>query len=597
MLYFWPPAPINGADIRVSMLEQPLWRMRNSTNIVVRDLTIEMGRADLVDIEGGTRNAFIHCTLRNAGDYAGRVSGTSNGVSSCTITHPGEGGIALSGASSRASLVPVNNFVCNCDIRDFGRWAWTYQPGALINAEAVGCWVSHNSMHDSPHTAILFGRCNDNVIEYNEVGNVCTWSADAGAIYIGRDWGARGNVIRYNFVHDVDSLFVGYGTHGIYLDDCQSGVQVFGNVLYRISDYGIQMGGGRDNLMENNVIVKCGTGLAADGRGAGWMLDNGGSYNLWSDLQNYPYQGALWSNAYPLCAAIPNNWTAITNGTWLRPEGDVFSRNIGFSNATWTGQSDNAYFYFKEITNNIVNADPLFVDEANLNLALRTNSPAYTIPGFQPISFAKIGLESNLMLTVHVRGGGSVVPAPAQPDYYPMQFAYLAAAPSNNYWYFDSWTGGVTGTASGISVWVTNDLDVTAVFKPFVVTNGTPVWWLAQYGRATNDAGALGDDDHDGCPNWQEYIAGTNPTNKDDRLKIVQMYPSSTNTDNIVLVWQAVADRSYAVMMTTNLFSPWTSVVDSAYTNIAGSFPTLCYTNASQSNSASFFRIKAKMPE
>ena len=44
-----------------------------------------MGRTNLIAIEGGAFNAFIHCTLRNAGNYAGGVGGVSNGVSSCTI--------------------------------------------------------------------------------------------------------------------------------------------------------------------------------------------------------------------------------------------------------------------------------------------------------------------------------------------------------------------------------------------------------------------------------------------------------------------------------------------------------------------------------
>ncbi len=38
----------------------------------------------------------------------------------------------------------------------------------------------------------------------------------------------------------------GYGVHGVYLDDCLSGVAVTDNVIYDVSGYGIQHGGGRD---------------------------------------------------------------------------------------------------------------------------------------------------------------------------------------------------------------------------------------------------------------------------------------------------------------------------------------------------------------
>lgn len=587
-LYFWPPAPLAGADIWVSQLEQPLWRLKDTTNVTVHDLTLDMSRTELAVIEGGTRNVFLHCTLRNAGCYASRVSGTSNGVSSCTILHPGEGGAALSGANSRTNLVPVRNFMRNCTVRDFSRWSWTYQPAALINPEAVGCWVAHNDMRDSPHTAILFGRCNDNLIEFNRVGNVCLWSSDAGAIYIGRDWGARGNVIRYNFVHDVDSLFEGYGTHGVYLDDCQSGVQVFGNVLYRVSDNALMMGGGRDNLMENNVIARCGKGIAADARGAGWMYDNGGTSNLWAELQKLPYRSALWSNAYPLCAAIPNNWPSIVEGNWRYPEGCVFSRNLGFSNGVFQSQSDNALAYFQEITNNLADADPLFVDEAGLNLTLKTDSPAYTIPGFQPIPFDRIGLESNLTLSVQIRGAGSVAATPAQPDYYPMQFVHLAAAPSN-LWYFSSWTGSVSDTSAAVSVWMTNDLALTAVFRPFTVTNDTAIWWLLQYGLATNDAGALADSDGDGCLNWQEYIAGTNPTNAASRFVI---RPVTAAREGIALAFPGASNRFYDVEYRADLLDTngWRLL-----TNAAPAADALLEIMDPSQGPSRFYRVRARM--
>lgn len=549
-LYFWPPAPIAGADIYVSMLEEPLWRLKDTTDVVVRDIILDMGRADLAGLEGGSRNAFIHCTLRNAGGYACQVSGMSNGVSSCTILHIGEGGVVLSGsAASRASLVPVCNFARNNDVRDVGRWVWMYRPAVRIKRDAVGCLVSHNAMHDSPHTAILFGPGNDNMIEYNKISDVCKWSSDAGAIYIGRDWGGRGNVIRYNFVYQVNSLFEGHGTHGIYLDDCQSGIRIFGNVLYEISDNAIMMGGGRDNIMENNVVARCGTGIAADARGKGWMFDNGGSSNLWSSLQSLPYQNTLWTNAYPLCAAIPSDWPTVKNGLWLYPEDCLFSRNIGFTNSTWMHTGDNAFVHFKEITNNIADNDPLFVDEGSLDLTLKTNSPAFSIPGFQPIPFDKIGLESNKILSVTTQGGGSVQTTPLQSDYYPMQFVCLTAV-TPSLWKFDSWSGAVVGTSDTINVWMTNDLAVTAVFQPIVAENDTPLWWLDRYGLATNDAGALADSDGDTIFNWQEYIAGTDPTNGNSRFDIQSV---STDGGGVTVTFLGASNRFYDLEYSDNL--------------------------------------------
>ena len=216
------------------------------------------------------------------------------------------------------------------------------------------------------------------------------------------DWGYRGNRVRFNFIHDIDTWFEGWGVHGVYLDDCVSGISVFGNVLYRISGLGVLNGGGRDNLIENNVLARNGTGLSADSRGLTAITNTpGDSWNLLERLaaDGIKYQQPPWSTAYPKLAAIPPSWAAISDPAqlWRYPQGCVFSRNIGFANGTWTKEETSGgtgtFDKFAEIKDNLPDKDPQFVDEAALNLALKPTSPALAIPGFQPIPFAQIGLE------------------------------------------------------------------------------------------------------------------------------------------------------------------------------------------------------------
>ena len=47
---------------------------------------------------------------------------------------------------------------------------------------------------------------------------------------------------------------------------------------------------------------------------------------------------------------------------------------------------------WKVVKDNIENEDPHFVDEANGDMSLAPDSPAYTIPGFEPIPFDQIGI-------------------------------------------------------------------------------------------------------------------------------------------------------------------------------------------------------------
>ena len=393
-LYFWPPSAPSGAEIYVSMLEAPLVSLNAAAYVTFKDLTFEMSRGDLVSIQNGQSNALQRCVLRNAGNCAAKVSGYGSGLDRCEISAPGDDGVVLAGGN-RSLLTASGNYVRNCRIHGFSRWTWTYAPAVKLNSGSVGLLVAHNLMYDAPHTAILLEPGNNHVVEYNEIHDVCRWSSDAGAIYTGRDLGARGTVIRYNFLHDIGSSFTGYGTQGIYLDDCISGIRVYGNVLYRIATYAVQNGGGRDNLIENNVMARCGAALNGDARGLGWMMANGGSSNVWWNLQNLPYRGSVWSNAFPGCAAIPTNWSTAVAENWLAPGGCVFSRNLGFSNGTFAAESDQCFQYYRAFTNHLANADPLFVDEPHLDLTLRTNSPAFDLPGFQPIPFKQIGIETN----------------------------------------------------------------------------------------------------------------------------------------------------------------------------------------------------------
>lgn len=398
MLYLWPPGDLAGADIVVSLIESPLIRLKGASYLRVQDVSFEASRDELVRVEDGANNVIVGCTLHSAGTRAASVSGVNNGLSRCNIYETGDGGVLLTGGD-RPTLTRAGNYVENNHIHDFSQWCWTYTPAVLTSSTNCGLKVRHNLIHDATHTAILFGG-NEHVIELNEIHHVCSYSSDAGAIYTGRDWGFRGNLVRHNFIHHIATSIQGYGVHGVYLDDCVSGLTVTGNVLYQITGFGIQHGGGRDNIITNNVIVHCGTGLAADSRGATWTSINatpGDSWNLLEKLQKVGYQSATWSAAYPECAAIPNSYAQIDapGALWKYPQGCVFSRNLGFANKTWRGgdMTGKPYDYYREIADNVEDQDPLFVNEANLDLTLQPGSPAYAIPGFQEIPFANIGIE------------------------------------------------------------------------------------------------------------------------------------------------------------------------------------------------------------
>ena len=119
------------------------------------------------------------------------ISGESNGISNSHLYKLGQGGIDISGGN-RITLSAGNNRAKNRYIHDYNRLVKTYRPG--IRHSGVGNAVTGNIIESATHTAISFSG-NDHIIEYNEITSVVNETGDAGAIYTGRDWTARGKVI------------------------------------------------------------------------------------------------------------------------------------------------------------------------------------------------------------------------------------------------------------------------------------------------------------------------------------------------------------------------------------------------------------------
>ncbi|MEO2046854.1 MAG: hypothetical protein ABGX16_09810 [Pirellulales bacterium] len=86
--------------------------------------------------------------------------------------------------------------------------------------------------------------------------HVCLETDDVGAFYMGRDWTARGNHIRYNYFHHLGHGGKGIGVMAIYLDDWASGTTILGNLCVQ-AGRAVLIGGGRDNLVQNNLFVDC----------------------------------------------------------------------------------------------------------------------------------------------------------------------------------------------------------------------------------------------------------------------------------------------------------------------------------------------------
>lgn len=320
MLYFYPPAPIADGEPPIVSIAESVLALNNCSYVTFRGMTLEGTRGTAVRITGGTGNRIEGCTIRHIGNVGAVLSGGKlNGVQSCDIYDTGDGGIGLSSGDTQ-TLSPAGLFADNNHIHHYSQWCLTYRPAVGVNG--VGNRVSHNRIHDGPHNAIQLGG-NDHLIEYNEIFDVCTESDDVGAFYTGRSWVDRGTIIRYNYFHDIHSAADQYrhGSRVVYLDDAASGFTIHGNLFVKAGSLcAINVGGGRDNRIVNNVLIDCAKGVLIDTRGVGWASDRiaeNGEWRMYEKLKAVKFDQPPYSTRYPKLATILNEAPAEPRGNEL----------------------------------------------------------------------------------------------------------------------------------------------------------------------------------------------------------------------------------------------------------------------------------------
>jgi len=378
LLYFWPPSAaggLAGGHPTVSTIET-LIAMKNVSHVTLRGFTLEACRGTAVTIDGGTGNRVVGCVIRSVGAWAVRIQGgKQSGVLGCDITDTGLGGVFLDGGD-RKTLTPAGLYAENDRIYHYSRWRRMYQPGVQCNG--VGNRVAHNLIYDAPHQAIGFAG-NDHVFEYNEIHSVCHESNDAGAIYSGFNWSYRGTVIQYNYLHHING-FRGQGCVGVYLDDILSGHRIIGNVFYKVTRAAF-IGGGRDNVVENNIFVDCKPALHIDARGMG-KYNYGATTSQPPKLEQMPYKESPWKDRYPQLVGM------------LEDEPEKPKNNRIALNICVGGRWDEVSPQARPLTileKNLLGGNPLFADATKQDFRLKPESPAWQL-GFKSIPMEKIGL-------------------------------------------------------------------------------------------------------------------------------------------------------------------------------------------------------------
>lgn len=399
LLCMWEPENKDNAEIILSLSLKPV--INSEADYITFDgLTVKGTRSDGVAITGDN-NTVENCLIKNVAGNALVMNGSNNLAYNNEITRTGKGGIIISGGDTE-TLTPGNSKADNNYIHDWSEIYQTYQPAVTL--EGVGNICSHNEMANSPHEAITY-KGNNHIIEYNLIHDVCLLSDDAGAIYSGRSWVWYGNIVRYNCIYNVGSE--NHRPDGIYLDDAVSGQKIYGNLLINIPSNSIHVGGGRDNVITNNIIVNPGNNaLRFDDRAREGALENGwfthayvDSGDMWEALYNSPWQSEAWQNAFPEYKNCTDDISKSDSPDYIPNPASTFKNNIIINKNMGYGDVYSSVWKFSDISENAIynvgKCDKIFVDIDNGDYNIKDiDEIRKDAPDFEEIPLDMIGRVS-----------------------------------------------------------------------------------------------------------------------------------------------------------------------------------------------------------
>jgi len=142
---------------------------------------------------------------------------------------------------------------------------------------------------------------------------------------------------------------------------------------------------------------------------------------------------------------------------------------------------------------------------------------------------------------------------------------------------------------------VTQDHTLQVYSAANVATNNVPHWWLASYGWTNNfDQVALSDPDGDGMTVWQEYHAGTDPTNAASKfgMNTAQAVPGG-----FVITWSTVPGKTYKVLYADSPGGPWQEDLPSSQVTAGPGETGMSYTDTTVGAAGKrFYRVRVVVP-
>lgn len=267
-LYWYAPEGFDGqGDTELSVFNRSYMVHVSDCGegITIRGISFEGGRRGAIQVVGGRNASVCDCRFSRFGSTAvSFVGGWEHKVQGCLFEELGCGGLWMKGGDRKA-LTSCNFTVENNIMDNFSLFKRTYEPAVYLNG--VGITLSHCLFQHGPSSALRI-EGNDMTVEYCQFYDLVQESDDQGAADSWFNYSFRRLVFRYNHWRDISGgMFA--GAAGIRFDDIISGNVVYGNVFERCgggSFGGVNINGGRDNRIFNNVFFDCPAAVSGGAR-------------------------------------------------------------------------------------------------------------------------------------------------------------------------------------------------------------------------------------------------------------------------------------------------------------------------------------------
>lgn len=323
-LYYYPTGEFETAEIVVNNAN--ILNINNVSDVNIKGITFEKSGGRAIYGTGCSNVNITGCNFKFIqGVDAVRIEGqncivSGNYAYGCmgSFVHF-EGGIIST--LTPGNIVIENNRISFCGRRNFSN---VISSGNSISGSLKSCGniIRNNVIQDCMTFSAIGGKGNDYLIENNEIYNNGYLMDDAGAIYYGKSNIQYGNVIKNNYIHDLNKE---RSYCGIYPDDGFSGITIVNNVV-RNAQKGIIINYGMNNTVEGNMFINTNFGMVG-----GSVMGRSTPASLYTETYN-----ALTKTVYKdtFKEAYPEMYESILRKPFFAPWNTQVVGNIQIGGAT-----------------------------------------------------------------------------------------------------------------------------------------------------------------------------------------------------------------------------------------------------------------------